>query len=319
MIQEGKKLGFNNTSLISREISEISSRDDIHILQNFLGNKIKPFIASPMKDVTNAKVIKILEDNHCLGIIHRFQTLDHQIKESSILDYPVCSIGINDDYIDRYITLINKGVTNFCIDVANSSSQNVKEAVLKLLDIEENVKIIVGNVISKEGIEFWNDIEQIVALRVGVAGGSACRTFNCTAMFHPMISLLLECRKSTSKILIADGGIKQPKDACLAIAAGADFIMMGSVFAQCKESPAHIVKIENKAYKIYSGSASFNNQKIYKNTPKYIEGESIALKYEEKSILDIISWFEEGLKSSMSYANAVNLSEFRQNAVICEI
>lgn len=316
---EGKKLGFNNTCLISRQISTIKSRDELHILQNFCGDKYNPFIASPMKDVVNLTVAKILEENKCIGILHRFQSIEDQYFESIKLDNPFCAIGINGDYIDRFKALFSGKVTNFCIDVANSSSINVKNAVKEILEISDDINIIVGNVMSKEGIEFWNDIPQVVGLRIATSTGAGCSTFNATAMIHPPISLLLECRPETSKFLIVDGGIKEPKDACLAIAAGADFVMMGSNFAKCKESPAKKVQLGQKVYKSYSGSASFEVQKLYKESPRYIEGKSILLDYSEESINGLLSYFQDGLKSSMSYANAKNIQEFRQNVSICEV
>src|SRR5574343_594236 len=316
VIQDAK-LDFNDINLISRQISTIKSRDEINLFSLLFGNKyLSPIIASPMKDVCDGNVANIMEKLGGFGIIHRFLTIENQVLESKKVNNPICAIGINGDYIERYVELINNGVENFCIDVANSSSIFVKEAILKLLSIYSDSKFIVGNVIAKEGIEFYNDIPNVEGFRVSVASGKACTTKNATGMYHPPISLLLECRKVTDKVIIADGGIKEAQDYCKAIACGADFIMIGSLICQCRESPSELILRDNKEYKLYHGSASFENQKIYKENPRYIEGRTVLLEYKNLSIENIINSFQEGLKSSMSYANAINMIEYRKNIEI---
>ncbi len=172
---------------------------------------------------------------------------------------------------------------------------------------------------SKEGILFYKDIKEVLGFRISVASGKACTTKNATGMYYPSVSLLLECRDATDKVLIADGGIKEPQDYCKAIASGADFIMLGSLIAQCKESPAETLLREHKEYKLYHGSASFENQKIYKENPKYIEGRTVLLEYHNLSIVDLLNSFQEGLKSSMSYANSRSILEYRNNVEIIQI
>ena len=105
-----------------------------------------------------------------------------------------------------------------------------------------------------------------------IVHNSGCTSRNATGMYYPYISLLLECIYYSDKLLIADGGIKESQDFCKAIAAGADFIILGNLIAKCKESPAEIINRDGKQYKLYHGSASYENQSFYKAVPKYIEG-----------------------------------------------
>ena len=320
-IIEDIKLDFKDVSLISRQISTIKSRDEIKIIVNLFNNEYTtPIIASPMKDVCNEKIANKINSFGGIGIIHRFMSIEDQ-KEIAIKDIQkrnIYAIGINNDFIERYESLINVGVKYFCIDVANSSSIIVKEAILNLLKIQKSL-FVIGNVLSKEGIELYSDIPEVVAFRVSVASGRACTTKNATGMYYPSISLIQECRKITTKVIIADGGIKEPQDYCKAIVAGADFIMLGSIIAQSKDSPAEILIKDKKEYKLYHGSASYENQKKYKETPKYIEGRTVLLEFHNESLEEILTRFQEGLKSSMSYANARNIEEFRQNVEMIRI
>jgi IMP dehydrogenase len=308
---------YDDINLISRHISSVSSREDVNIDSEIFGQKRFPIIASPMKDVCNGKVAKIMESSGCLGIIHRFMSIEQQVSEiySNEISDPVCAIGINGDYLDRYKELINHGVKNFCIDVANSSSVRVKDTVKQLLNIFP-AKFIVGNAMSIEGVNYYNDIEEVVAVRCGVAGGGACTTKTTTGMYHKMASLIMECSKNTDKKIIADGGIKNASDYCKAVALGADFVMIGGLISKTKDSPAELVSVGDKQYKMMHGSASYENQKIYKEVPRYIEGKTVFLEYENESLVDFIERFNQGLRSSLSYCDSFNLEEYRQKVTI---
>lgn len=310
-------LDYKDITLISRQISEIKSRDDISISSSLFGESRRPIIASPMKDVCDGNVAEIMEKEGCQGIIHRFMDIEQQCVEATYsgIKNPICAIGINGDYLDRYKRLIKNHVKRFCIDVANSSSIYVKNTVKELLDINPDSRFIVGNAVSIEGVNYYNDIPEVEAIRVGVAGGKACTTKNATGIYYPMASLINEC-KDSGKIIIADGGIREVGDFCKAIALGADMVMVGSVIAKAQESPAELVWRDNNQYKLYHGSASYENQKIYKDTPRYIEGRSVLLEYKSETLSSILNSYFEGLRSSMSYCNATNLSEYRKNIEI---
>ena len=120
--------------------------------------------------------------------------------------------------------------------------------------------------------------------------------------------------------MIADGGIKEPQDFCKAIACGADAIMMGSLIAATADSPAEIINISGydtgvymRQFKNYHGSASFEIQQSYKNRPRYVEGRTRMLEYTGQTLEELIIKFTDGLKSSMSYFNALTLDEYRKN------
>lgn len=314
-------INFSEIHLVPRVISEIESRNDIKTEVEF-NKKLTltcPFVTSPMKDVCDSSVAIKMSQLGGLGILHRFCSIDDNINEfKRTTEYGIsaCSIGINGDYLDRFKNLYEVGCRIFCLDVANGASLGVFKAIEKLENY--NIDLIVGNVASKECYSFLTQFPTVRAIRVGIAGGSACSTRNATGIYHPMASCIAECAPhKRNTLLIADGGIKEPSDVCKAIALGADLIMMGSTIANTTDSPAELIKRDGKMYKIYHGSASFEIQKQYKERPKYIEGKTKLLEYEGENLKDLIDRFSEGLRSSMSYFNSRTLEEYKNNVNFC--
>lgn len=310
-ISKKRSLDYDDVCLVPRVISEINSRDDIKVNINFAGfNLTMPIIASPMKDVCDGNLAKEIRRLGGLGLIHRFNSIPEQIEEYKKCPESGCAIGINGDYLERFLELYKNGCRLFCVDIANGATSKLKSVIDNLCGYL-GIHLIVGNVASKECYE-WLEKCGIVGIRVGIAGGAGCTTKNATGVYHGMASCIMECTDAKQKsFLIADGGIKSPADFCKAIAFGADLVMMGSVIAVTKESPAQIS--DDSKYKIYNGSASLEIQKIYKEFPKYIEGTTRLLEYHGQTLEIQLSKYMEGLKSSMSYFNAKNLNQYRKN------
>lgn len=309
-------MSYNKINLYSREISEINSRDDIDISVEMFGRKLSvPIFSAPMTDVVDIYSMGCLIEAGVMPVMHRFTSISNQLNIARKYgNNGIYSIGIQFEDMNRFLELYNIGIRNFCIDVANSSSKRVKDFVLSLTKYKD-IELMVGNCISKEGVDFYEDILEVKAIRIGVAGGAGCSTKDATGIYRQEYEILQECWQ-TSKLLIADGGIKTPGDMCKAIACGADGVMMGSVFANTKESPAEIKKAVNGVFKIYRGSASFENQLSYKENPKYIEGKTVYLEHNGETIQDIVNKFSDGLKSCMSYCNARDYKSFRRNVII---
>ena len=122
----------------------------------------------------------------------------------------------------------------------------------------------------------------------------------------------------SSPALIADGGIRKPADFCKSLAFGADFVILGSLIANTQESPAELLIKGSVPYKLYHGSASYENQRLYK-TPKYIEGKTVLLEYREESLEQLITRFMDGLKSSMSYFDSRTLDDYQESMDYCVI
>ncbi len=310
-----KALDFKDVSLVSRQISTISSRGEIDTSVDFCGGRLSvPIIASPMKDVCDARVANIMMENGAFGIIHRFSSVAQQVSEYKKAKGAGCAIGINGDWEERYNALYKAGCRVFCLDVANGANKNIA-ANLERIARDGDSYVIVGNTVSTEGFAFL-EFSLVDAVRVGVAGGAGCTTKNATGIYHPMISLIKETyhgRQNSKITIIADGGIKEPSDFCKAIIFGADVCMFGSLLANTKEAPSEKIHKDGKWYTQYSGSASEKVQQTYKDIPKYIEGRTTLIEFKEEKIKEVLNRFTEGLKSSMSYFNARNLEEYRKN------
>lgn len=325
-------LEFKDITLYPSECSEINSRDDIKISAELFPNTYLslPIIAAPMKDVCDGKVAKEMRRLGGYGILHRFCTIEEQVAEFIKADKDcAAAIGVNGDYIERLNALYNSGCRNFCLDVANGWSSKVNDA-LKYFSHLDNIYFITGNFANPTNIQevaflnFLRKRNQVSGMRFGIAGGTACTTLNATGVYYPMAGLILKSAELKAKedvfekyspAIIADGGIREPQDMCKALALGAEFIMMGSTIAKAVESPAKIDALGLKMSKIYHGSASYENQKTYKENPRYIEGRQVLLEYNGETLETILGRFKEGLLSSMSYMNALTLPEFTKKSL----
>ena len=315
-----KSLGYNDVGLISRHVSTISSRLDVTTSIKFSGIGLGiPLIVSPMPDIGNSQLINEVSRLGGFGYLHRFQPISDQVANYQRCSHVTgCAIGVTGDYQERFLELYNRGCRNFCLDTANGAHIQVGKAIGFIKNNYKDVYIIVGNVASRECFR-WLEEFGINGIRTGISGGSACTTKLATGLEHPMISTIMECEgcRQTNVNIIADGGIKQPSDFCKALAFGADVVMVGGILGGTEESSGKTIRLDNKLYKMFRGAASYSAQQDYiKSDPKFVEGEEQLLPY-TGSVEKVIRKFKDGLRSSMSYMNAKNLKEYRDNMDWC--
>ena len=191
----------------------------------------------------------------------------------------------------------------------------MKDALRKLRSaFGKKVHIMAGNVATLEG---FNDLADWGAdsIRIGIGGGSICSTRVQTGHGVPTLQSIIDCSKSDrNALLIADGGIKNSGDVAKAIAAGANLIMCGSLFAGTDESPGEIFSAsDGKKYKVYRGMASVEAQKDWKGSHNSVEGISTTISY-KGSINNIVGLMKKQLASACSYSGASNLKEFYHNS-----
>jgi len=171
-----------------------------------------------------------------------------------------------------------------------------------------------GNVATLEG---FNDLADWGAdsIRVGIGGGSICSTRIQTGHGIPTLQSVIDCAESDrSAKLIADGGMKTPGDIAKAIAAGADFVILGSLLAGTDESPGQVIEQEGRKIKRYRGMASPEAQYQWRGRTTSIEGVSHHVDY-RGTLFEVIYSLCRGLKSGMSYSGARSLVEFRSKAL----
>ena len=201
----------------------------------------------------------------------------------------------------------------------------------KVKNFANKIPICVGNIASGEAAKnLYNEGADI--LKVGIGPGSICTTRMIAGVGVPQITAIMNVKKVLKKKnikIISDGGIKFSGDAAKALAAGADAIMMGSIFAGTDESPGIKFKLGKKIYKNYRGmgsigamSAGSSNryfQKKHKDKSKYVpEGVEGRVEY-KGSVSKIIYQLQGGLRSSMGYIGARNLDQIKKNAKFIKI
>jgi IMP dehydrogenase len=168
------------------------------------------------------------------------------------------AVGVTPNMMERIEALIGNGVDVVCIDTAHGHSRGVIESVKKVKKQFKNLELIAGNVGTKEGAAALAEAGAD-AVKVGVGPGSICTTRIVTGAGVPQLSAIIEAAEGLKKKnipLIADGGIRYTGDIVKAIAAGADTVMAGSLFAGVEESPGETIIYEGRKFKSYRGMGS---------------------------------------------------------------
>ena len=294
-----------------------------------------PFLSSAMDTVTESKMAIAMAQAGGIGVIHRNLKIKKQsdeVKKVKKKNLSVgAAIGTSKEDIERAKSLLDYGVDLIVVDTAHGHSAKVLRVLSKLKKISKQTTICVGNIATGEAAKLlYNSGADII--KVGIGPGSICTTRMVAGIGVPQISAIMEVKKALSKKkvkIISDGGIKFSGDIAKALAAGADGIMMGSIFAGTDESPGKKFKIKGKIYKHYrgmgsigamsSGSANRYFQKNYKDKTKFVpEGVEGRVEY-KGSVAKIIYQLQGGLRSSMGYIGAENLNEIKTKAKFIKI
>ena len=322
-------LTFDDVLLLPRYSSVVPSNTNLDVkLSNSISLKV-PFISSAMDTVTESKMAISMARNGGLGVIHRNLDINSQVKEiKKVKRYDLmvgAAIGTSKNELLRAKKLIDCGTDILVIDTAHGHSKNVLNVLEKIKKFSKKTTMCVGNIATYEVAKsLYNSGADV--LKVGIGPGSICTTRMVAGIGVPQITAIMNVKKALGKTkikIISDGGIKFSGDIIKAIAAGADAIMMGSIFAGSEESPGKKFKIKNKTYKLYrgmgsigamsSGSSERYFQKKYKDKSKFVpEGVESRVLY-KGSVNEIIYQLQGGLRSSMGYIGAQKLSEVNKN------
>ncbi len=309
--------------LLVPQYSDITSRSEVDIGSRLGHRELKiPIIASPMDTVSEHNMAIAMYRAGGMAVLHRYNTIAEQAsmaqkvtKVTSWSGQVAAAVGVTGDYIERSEALVAAGIDVLCIDVAHGHHILVKKALETLRNEYGNdIYIIAGNVCTLEGI---NDVADwgANAVRCNIGGGSICSTRLVTGHGLPGLQTIFDCARTDRDVkIIADGGIKTSGDIVKALAAGADFVMCGSLLAGTTESPGNIVQLpDNNRVKEYRGMASKDAQLDWRNKSSTPEGVSSYIPF-KGSVLDILSDLRGGIKSGLSYSGARTLSELRCKA-----
>lgn len=301
----------------------LDSRNEVVLSYN-------PIIPAPMSTVSEEALCLAQLNAGGIAILHRYVSLERKInfynkvvlsentiKSPDIYDRCFIGVGLEKDEIDK---LCQAGINNFCIDIANGWSDKCID-LIKYLKDKVCAKIIAGNIATPEG---FVELKNVGAdyIRVGIGGGSLCTTRIVSGHGFPNFSCITEIHKEPNRHgtkLIADGGIRNSGDCVKALAAGADYCMMGKYFANCEEAPGDIVEKDGKKYKVYAGMASsYVQEKVYGKVIAAPEGVSTLVPL-GRPYLETLELLLKGIKSGCSYSNARSIDELRRNAYFIRV
>jgi IMP dehydrogenase len=307
--------------LIVPQYSDITSRSEVDISSRLGHRELRlPIIASPMDTVSGDKMAVAMYRAGGMAVLHRYNTIEQQAamakKVTQVSNWSgqvAAAIGVTGDFMERTEALIASGVDVLCVDVAHGHHILMKKALEQLRnEYDKHIYIIAGNVCTLEGI---NDVSDwgADAVRCNIGGGSICSTRIVTGHGLPGLQTIFDCARTDREVtIIADGGIKTSGDIVKALAAGADFVMCGSLLAGTTESPGEILSLpDNSKVKEYRGMASKDAQMDWRNKSSTPEGVASYIPF-KGSVLDILQDIEGGIRSGLSYTGARDLDEMRR-------
>lgn len=312
--------------LIMPSKSEVRSRK-IPDLQTHLTKNITlniPIISANMDTITEHEMAIAMDAQGGLGILHRFMSLEDQIKQTHLLKHANikiigASIGVGGDFKERAQSLINAGANLITIDIAHGHSVQMIETLKWLKDSYPHIEVIAGNVATPEGVLDLIDAGAD-AIKVGIGPGSMCTTRIVTGCGVPQltaIALCVEAAKNSHVPIIADGGMKNSGDVMKALAAGANAVMLGSMLSGTLETPGEV----KGGKKLYRGMASKSAQVNWRGgVPEGMaaEGESTSV-FVKGHVKDVLLEISGGLRSGMSYINACTVPEIPLKARFIEM
>jgi IMP dehydrogenase len=241
------------------------------------------------------------------------------------------AIGATGDYYERAAALINSRADAIVIDTAHGHSSRVIEAVKRIRNQFPDIELIAGNVATTEATKALIEAG-VDAVKVGIGPGSICTTRVVTGAGVPQITAITECvaaAKGTGVPVIADGGIKFSGDVAKAIAAGADCIMIGSLFAGTEEAPGETILFQGRTFKTYRGMGSIGAMKKGSSDRYSQEGTVADSKYVPEGIegrvaykgtlADMVTQLVGGLRSGMGYTGCKSIRELQENAKFVRI
>jgi len=333
-IRKNIGLTFDDVLLVPQK-TDIVSRGDVDLSTN-LTKKIKlkiPVISANMDTVTETEMAIALAREGGIGIIHRFLTIEREaemvadVKKEGLL--VGAAVGIRGDYLERAEALVKAGVDAIVIDIAHGHSIHLIKVLKDLKKRFPKVDVIAGNVATPEATEelIKNGAS---AIKVGIGPGALCITRIVAGAGVPQLTAISECSAVAKKYgvpIIADGGIRNSGDMVKALAVGASTVMIGTLFAGCKESPALTFFKNNRKYKLTRGMASLmanhdrqkNDVTVKKDLKEYAaEGVEAVVPY-RGHLAEFVNQMLGGVRSGFSYCGAKNIVETWKKAEFIQI
>ncbi len=328
MVPIKEALTFDDVTLVPKYSEILPSDVDTSIkLTKHLKLRI-PLLSSAMDTVTESKMAIAIAKAGGLGVIHRNLDIKKQVleirkvKKRKLLIGAAVGAGPNE--IKRAKEILKEGVDMIVVDTAHGHTKKVSE-IIKLIKKNKSKKtaLCAGNIATAEAAKFLINLG-VDIIKIGIGPGSICTTRLVAGIGVPQLSAILNVRngfKNKNIKIISDGGIKYSGDLAKAFAAGADAVMIGSLFAGTDETPGKLIRRNGKLFKSFrgmgsvgamnKGSADRYFQSKQKDISKYVpEGVEGYAKYKGK-VSNVIYKLIGGLRSSMGYLGSKQIKYLR--------
>jgi IMP dehydrogenase len=234
------------------------------------------------------------------------------------------AIGATGNFLERAQALVDKKVDVIIIDTAHGHSDRVLEAVVAVKHLLPELQLVAGNVGTYDGAKDLID-RGVDGVKIGIGPGSICTTRVVSGAGMPQITAIAEASKAARAAgvpLIADGGIKYSGDVTKALAAGADCVMIGSLFAGTDESPGEMILYQGRTFKTYRGMGSLGAMSTGTSTDRYAQESAVKLVPEgiegrvpyKGPLAEMVFQLVGGVRAGMGYCGCKTIAELQQNA-----
>ncbi|TKB46987.1 GMP reductase [Ferrimonas sediminicola] len=334
-IEADIKLGFKDV-LFRPKRSTLASRSQVNIERTFIFKHAPqpwtgvPIIAANMDTVGTFEMAEALAHHKMLCAIHKHYSEEEwqqwlADKDTSLYEHIMVSTGVSDNDFGKLQRLLcqHPGLRFVCIDVANGYQQSFVDFVRKVRQHYPDKVIVAGNVVTGEMVE-----ELLISgadiVKVGIGPGSVCTTRVKTGVGYPQLSAVIECADAAHGLggqIISDGGCTCAGDVSKAFGSGADFVMIGGMFAGHDQSGGEAVEREGKQYRAFYGMSSTTAMGKYAGgvaNYRASEGKTVMVPYRgdvEATIQDILG----GVRSTCTYVGAAKLKELSKRTTFIRV
>ena len=282
------------------------------------------------------KVLVLDENKNLSGLvtmkdIEKSAQHPNATKDSSGRLRVAAAIGTEQNTLERAEALFEAGVDVFVIDSAHGHSKNVIDTIKTIKRSFKDIEIIGGNIATADAAKELAKAG-VSAVKVGMGPGSICTTRIIAGIGVPQITAILEIKQAIKKNnvkVIADGGIRFSGDIAKAISAGADSVMLGSLFAGTEEAPGKVELFQGRSFKTYRGMGSIGAMTERNDANRYLQEDTESNKLVPEGIegrvpykglvINVINQLEGGLRQSMGYVGCKNIEAMQKESQFIEI
>lgn len=335
-IETDIKLGFKDV-MIRPKRSILKSRSEVNLLRKFkflhgaADWEGVPVMAANMDTVGTFEMAEVLSQYQLFTTIHKHYSFDawknfvREQQNENTLEYIAVSTGTSQADDEKLAKIMQEfpDLRFICIDVANGYSEHFVKFVRMTREKYPEKVILAGNVVTGEMVEELL-LSGADVIKIGIGPGSVCTTRIKTGVGYPQLSAIIECADAAHGLggqIISDGGCKTPGDVAKAFGGGADFVMLGGMFAGHDESAGKLIEKDGKQFKQFYGmSSSTAMEKYAGGVAEYraSEGKTVEIPYRgpvKATILDILG----GVRSTCTYVGASRLKELTKRTTFIRV